>query len=350
LGFESLEDRRVLAGDVTGTVTGGGDLLLTGDANANGIELRGTGTAGEVSVTGFTQGGSATTVNSTSSVTFTGVTRHIRVDIGNGADEVRVYGLTVEHELDINGGAGNDVVRIGADPLADNVIVDGLLTVEGESENDTVYIWDVSSGGSSFQLGAGNDILNCNYLTTTGSNNWAGGDDGDTLSIAGSAIAAVALTGGSGPDTLAVDFCNLTGSIPTINGNTGNDFILFARSTLNTSSSTMSIHGSENDDEIRIGQYFNGMGGYSTGGNTGDVFHVIDDDGGNDIVHFVGNWGNDLTFAVGAGDDYVEILNNDFDNASLASDYHGGQGTNDRVKISGNLGTFNHDGTWEVFL
>ena len=92
LSLEGLEGRSVLAGDVF-AATLGGNLLIQGDADANGIHIQNMND-GTVEVSGVEAGGSATTING-SSEPFVASDVHFltRVELGSGDDS-----LTVDHE------------------------------------------------------------------------------------------------------------------------------------------------------------------------------------------------------------------------------------------------------------
>ena len=79
--FESLENRSMLAGNVTAAVDGGGNLTITGDAKANTIYIA------ETSSGGWRIQGLSTKINGHAKIFVTApVTGNITVDMGDGND------------------------------------------------------------------------------------------------------------------------------------------------------------------------------------------------------------------------------------------------------------------------
>lgn len=137
--FESLEDRRMLAGNVTANVFQG-FLVICGDNLANVICVEGVNNQIKVS-------GTATTINSKSSPALfdTGsgqVCRGIVLDMKGGNDVVKIKNLEVPGwKLDVQLCGGHDVLTI------DRVQVCGQVCINGDSGNDTVAITNSSFSG-----------------------------------------------------------------------------------------------------------------------------------------------------------------------------------------------------------
>ncbi|WP_425616820.1 hypothetical protein NA78x_000480 [Anatilimnocola sp. NA78] len=158
LSVEKLEDRSLMAGNVTAAVTGG-VLNITGDTADNGITVDYTLATNSYTVTGTAQGGSATTINGLDTSvpanvqTFTNVTKGIRVLANNGNDNL-VFGaaastnFTVAGFVDIQMGNGNDTVSIGrngnaaggAAPIANKFEVGTTMAIKLGFGNDTLDI------------------------------------------------------------------------------------------------------------------------------------------------------------------------------------------------------------------
>src|SRR2546430_2527120 len=83
LFVEQLEGRAMLAGIVTASVDGGGNLILRGDGADNGVVISQTG-PGSYLVTGIDTTGGATTINHDVDATFTGVTGNFDIDLKKG--------------------------------------------------------------------------------------------------------------------------------------------------------------------------------------------------------------------------------------------------------------------------
>jgi hypothetical protein len=111
-GFEPLESRAMLAGDVTVRVDGS-DLVVTGDDNPNTVLIEGTGIAGQYVIQGddtnvFYNGqlqGAAFIV--------TGATGNIIVDLNDGDDSLGINNVNVDR-LIIDTDDGADIIGIGA--------------------------------------------------------------------------------------------------------------------------------------------------------------------------------------------------------------------------------------------
>jgi hypothetical protein len=114
LHVERLERRRVLAGSVLAEVIDG-TLFIDGDHQANGIAIYGTGTPGEVRVTGTPAvAGDVTYLNDqTGHLTFV-LTGDIVIRMGAGNDGVELNKVNVPRNLTIETGDGLDRVSIGS--------------------------------------------------------------------------------------------------------------------------------------------------------------------------------------------------------------------------------------------
>lgn len=165
LQVERLEERSMMAGNVTAVVSGG-YLLLTGDSSDNGITIDYNPTTKAYTVTGTSQGGSNTTINSldtsvpANAQVFTTVTKGLKVNTNAGADNV-VFGAAASTEfsvvgtVEINTGAGNDTVTIGrtgnaaggAAPIANEFEVSKSMVVQLGDGNDTIDITNARIGG-----------------------------------------------------------------------------------------------------------------------------------------------------------------------------------------------------------
>jgi hypothetical protein len=200
--FESLENRRLLAGDVIAQIKNG-DLVIKGDGAANGITITAGATAGTVVITGVDAGGSATNVNGTANgtVTLSGFTDDLKIKMKGGDDVVTITGLTVPDEIDIELGKGADTLTLTDVTASDEADIDGgkgadnititdstfdELEVETHRDNDTVSIsgttvhdeteLDGGKGTNTLNLGEGNslgdlDIDDFNTNTNSGANN-----------------------------------------------------------------------------------------------------------------------------------------------------------------------------------
>ncbi|QDU25196.1 hypothetical protein ETAA8_02590 [Anatilimnocola aggregata] len=163
LAMEKLEDRSLMAGNVTAVVTNG-VLVVTGDTADNGITIDYNQTTDAYSVIGTTPTGStATTINGldtsvpANAQIFNNVTKGIRV-IANNGNDLLVFGaatstsFVVDGFVDIQMGNGNDTVTIGrngnaaggAAPIANEFEVGTTMAIKLGSGNDTLDITNAS--------------------------------------------------------------------------------------------------------------------------------------------------------------------------------------------------------------
>ena len=139
---EQLEGRLLLDGNVTARVLGG-NLVVTGDEDANGVHITQVG-GGQYMVTGIDCGNGATTINGEASALLTGVTRSFRVTLRGGADCLHMGngetspegngGLYVPDDLFIRTNAGSDEVRL------DDIHVEDMTKIWLETGNDGLEI------------------------------------------------------------------------------------------------------------------------------------------------------------------------------------------------------------------
>lgn len=166
LSVERLEDRSLMAGNVTAAVSAG-VLVITGDASDNGVTVDFNPATSAYQVTGTTQGGSATTINGVdaslpaNAQIFTGVTKGIKILLNAGNDNL-VFGaatstvFNVIGKVSIDAGLGNDTVAIGrngnaaggAAPLENEVNISKALEVKLGGGGDTLDITNTTIGGN----------------------------------------------------------------------------------------------------------------------------------------------------------------------------------------------------------
>lgn len=243
LGLEKLEDRRMMAGDVSVDVVGG-DLRITGDAQGNEIAVRASSESPDSFVV---EGLNGTRINGQAgSEFFDGVIDDVRINMrngdnlvllttrqvdaggtanfgisdvtvrtGNGSDLVVVVGndFQVNDDFRLNTGAGDDAVffedghvtdqlRIntgsGSDWLEFNrATVEGRTMVNSGSGEDTLSLTNTEFGERAvFNMGGGSDELLSHGLVVSGDARLrgGGGDDRWTDSQTG---ASQFLAGGS---------------------------------------------------------------------------------------------------------------------------------------------------------
>jgi hypothetical protein len=110
LEMESLENRQMLAGNVSAVITGAGNLVVTGDGAANEIDVA-IDSTGQVSITG----NAGTTVDIGNLATAQ-VSGDVRINLGGGDDVVSLYGVDSSapiRNVSINTGTGDDSAIVG---------------------------------------------------------------------------------------------------------------------------------------------------------------------------------------------------------------------------------------------
>lgn len=151
--FESLEDRRVLAGNVTAVISHG-NLVITGDDDDNGIEIVPTAVANQVTITGTTVG-TATSVNN--------------------AGSNNTVTLSFTGKLIVNMKDGDDNVFIG-DVTGTNILTStGLEVKMGDGDDDLTVDSNSVNGKTKIDLGDGDDTMNFTNSEVTGNAKFKGG-------------------------------------------------------------------------------------------------------------------------------------------------------------------------------
>src|SRR5688500_15988633 len=135
LSFECLEDRKVLAGNVT-AINAGGYLLLLGDSGNNQVSIT-ENANGSLQLTAL----DATTTfnNQAGPLTIAAPTTGALISMGGGDDVVQISG-TAANSLNIGGattidlGMGNDTLRIA------NLATSSSLTILGGLGDDQIVV------------------------------------------------------------------------------------------------------------------------------------------------------------------------------------------------------------------
>lgn len=227
LGFEMLERREVMAGNVTAALTGG-SAILRGDGAANEITITQTGPHT------LTIAGVGTKINGkTGPVTLTGYTKDLTLNMNGGNDVVRIHGtddlfrvlgdlkigtqdgndqihledLAVAGKLTISTGAGKDWFAAGMGALEAGVRVAKNVSIATGSDSDRATLDHAQLPATvAFDLGTGNDHLSladCGLGKTTAT----GGSGTDDLQVAGTLFAKQTIRSfellGSMPDPVA---------------------------------------------------------------------------------------------------------------------------------------------------
>lgn len=176
LGIETLENRQMMAGDVSVNVTGGGDLVIAGDNASNELEVRSTGFAGQYEI----QGEAGTTINGQSSITVQGVVDDIRINLRGGDNRIKLQGTPSANNFNVDdvrfsSRNGEDSISLdmvnlsgqfranmggGIDAVGMRVVEASSINVRTGSGNDVVGMMDTDiSGRADVNMGTGDDLL-----------------------------------------------------------------------------------------------------------------------------------------------------------------------------------------------
>jgi hypothetical protein len=317
LRFENLEDRSMLAGDVTAEVILG-TLTLRGDARGNSVQTWQSG-PNQWKVQGL-----ATTINGSSSIqTFDGVLG-LSAFLEQGNDSIRISNGTLAGQLTISDSAdpisirSNDVVQISnvralnvvifTNDGSDNVSLDRVRSTNGlgiETASSTADGNDVvmlSNCRDSFAVGVftgvGADMVTINGLTATGANFQittndpsTARDGSDSVSLMNLNIGlALSLFTGAGNDTVSIS--NLTAQNLGVELGSGNDTATIMQVNVNNSvglaagagTDTVTLNrvnaprnniqvlmGAGNNDRLIVIQCVADIATFDGGGNSGDM-------------------------------------------------------------------------------
>jgi hypothetical protein len=140
LSLEFLEDRRLLAGDITAQVIRG-DLVIRGDNADNGVAITAGSIAGTIVITGINAGGAATNVNGTANgaITLSGFTDDFSIKLKGGNDIITISNLTVHDSLKLKLGEGNDSATFTGVTVADNAKIKGSRGVDSVTITNSIF-------------------------------------------------------------------------------------------------------------------------------------------------------------------------------------------------------------------
>jgi hypothetical protein len=303
LGFQPLEQRALLAGDVAAWVSRG-TLFIRGNGAGNGVQIGSFFDEEEQQdvfvVSGFFHEGGETTINGQESDEFRGV-QNIDVNLKGGNDTLlmtnddeRLF-LCLGEAFGSNGELAFDA---------------GVLT-NGVGDEDTIHVPGsvvIATGDGEDEVGVGNVHIGVDLVISTGRHNdrvglcevhagddiaLATGDGDDDLGVA-LAHAEDAVTIETGKGHSAVGVVDVNAGVLTILGGTGRDFIIIEEA---HAARDMVIKTAGNDDDVVV---------CDTNANN----LIIDMGAGHDDVH-VGHVRvlNDVVIATGSGHDFVSVSN-----------------------------------------
>jgi len=292
---ENLENRRLLAGDVT-VERSGPDLFVTGDSLSNTISIESDGNGG-VRVIGFNDASAQpTSVNgvpngSYRSPSFSG---SVFVNMNDGNDQVRLTRLQLQTGV-VNLGAGNDELIAGlqtttetrfgtTSPLRLTVYQD--FNIIGGTGDDTVRLQSVYVAGSSvIDTGDQNDTITL-----------LPGVDGPSLAQTAQRIdvgGTLTIVPGNGSDVVSAKAV-ITGANLVIDDATGP---LTASLTSFRSNGSTLIYGTPDNDQINLKE-----------GRAEALLQIISE-GGDDVLSVVNMYADQVNLNAGDGADRLTLNN-----------------------------------------
>jgi hypothetical protein len=214
---EFLEQRKLLAGDVSAAMTAAGDLVIRGDNLSNNIEI--TPNANGIVV----RGRDGTRINGANVRSFAGTVEDLQINLRNGDNVVQICGVEVTGDIVIRTGRGNDAVVVRIVEVGDEIsintkagddiialgsprIADDLKVIAGSGNDAVIMDGGDVAGNVLFVTGSGDDsvglsedmVIRGNASLRTGSGNDFAGIGLDNVEVRGQASAVL----GGGNDTL----------------------------------------------------------------------------------------------------------------------------------------------------
>lgn len=316
LSMEPLEQKNLLAGDVTVAIVDG-DVLVSGDQESNHVRIVADPAESEFVIRGLPSAdGIATTVNGQeSAVRIDGLNRDLKVRLFGGNDQVQLPAGTFRN-VDIATGRGADDVHVGRlDP-----------TPEVSESGDGPAALDVSMLSLDIATGRGPDRVIENDLFVAEQHRIHTGQGSDVVLLG---VAADGLTdplgvrsGGDlniqlalGNDTLRARDVKLAGDLH-LRGGRGDDDL---RLTGVVSPGSVVVRGGQGSDRLELGD--------------SAIGHLqVDAGAGHDRAAIVDSTFADLWIRLGAGNDRIAIGDNTMGSAIL----FGGSGRDTLVSLGGN--------------
>ena len=145
---ESLENRKMMAGDVLASVVNG-DLVINGDNDNNELMIVGTGADGVYDIIAA----NGTAVNGNSAISVSGVTDDVRVNLRNGDNSLGVSNVFGPDRFRVRTGDGDDKIVFEESGSKNQL---DIITRGGD---DSVYLYRTGSRRINVRTGGGNDEL-----------------------------------------------------------------------------------------------------------------------------------------------------------------------------------------------
>jgi hypothetical protein len=311
LMLEQVEDRRLLAGFVQASISGG-NLLLTGDWAQNEIAIYRGANANQVVVSGIDTGSGPTRVNGKlQPVVLNGFTGSIIGNMNEGSDHVLITNLAVPGSVLLNGQNGNDQIALsngfalpagalntGAAVPNGNVSVKHDVIINTGAGHDTVLLANCAVGDDVELHGEqGNDNFN-----VIGSRDRAYPKINDTLLF----------FPGAGDDVVFTDYLKVGGFLEVHDTQaTTNSTVVISQTTVNKD---LNIFTSPQNDFISVRARVGNFNAFSGAGDDAlfiqlpaSRYNYVNLGDGNDTLFIDDTVAIDYTVDAGAGDDSVNV-------------------------------------------
>lgn len=276
LHLESLESRRVLAGNVSATVVNG-ELRIVGDGAANWVQITelpaANGTTFKIVGKPFdgvfntagvpTAGQAPTLVNGAASATLVVSGDKLRVSLNGGNDAISIGSAgaaTTTKGLIVDTGAGRDYVSVQKLTNTSTAALSIKTTqatgtaADAEVDADTVFLSGVTAVNSPLVIntGGGNDRLTTNLVQAfTGTTTVNTGAGADVLSGTGIDVFKLSLNMGASNDRDVATISQLEAGPTTVVLGGGNDLLNLTSSIF--ISGGVTVNGGDGTDELRLG-------------------------------------------------------------------------------------------------
>jgi hypothetical protein len=314
-----------------------GELVVEGTAGNDTVTIRGTSTPGVYEVTG-----------SLGTTTLSGVTGKLRLEFGDGDDEITLSGAFVAGDVVLDMGGGNDQVEFGDQAAVSST---GDFTVLLGAGDDTLHMQRAYVVGDLvIETGAGRDRVTIAGLSN-GTQFWAGtsslgsttirtGDGDDEINISMAFIVgATAIDAGAGNDAVSLDVSAISGNT-SISGGDGNDKLMVETTYF---LAAIALNGGAGADNVQLTSSI-AMGSASIiGGNGHDVGAIANFSvphlnvtlgDGQDSLTMRGSVLDSFFADLGAENDALTIESNSFFGATSVS---GGAGGSDLLADKSNF-------------
>lgn len=193
---EPLEDRLLLAGDVTAFINGAGDAVISGDSLGNTVLIRAGAAADQLVVDG-----KQTSVNGGGDATLNGFTGDVILNFTQGGDKATLRGLTLLPGQDVDANFGNAADRFNIN----NCTLQAVDIAALGGSDKLKFVETIFNGPFALDLGDGVNVLSTENVAFNGPSTFVSGAQDDTFKFADTTFNAQALVqSGAGSDRMRI--------------------------------------------------------------------------------------------------------------------------------------------------